>query len=282
MDATVLYYIVTGVLAGLIGSMVGLGGGIIVVPALTLILGVDMKSAISASLISLIATSAMSVMVYAKQEMIHYRLGLILCLATVIGSFSGSYMAVLLKADILMIVFALIQIAAVGMLIKRNFYLKPVIDETILHAPIVKDGSFFSLSGTAYSEHHHTHVPYDVVRIKAGFVISIFAGVLSGMLGVGGGVLQVPTMNVICKVPVKVSAATSSFMIGFTGLAGALIFFLFGKTDLVLTGSLVIGILAGAYAGAHWAVSIRTRTLTGILIAVLLVSATRFLIKAIE
>ncbi len=282
MDVTILYYIVTGLFAGLIGSMVGLGGGIIVVPVLTLILGVDMKSAISASLISLIATSAMSVMVYAKKEMIHYQLGLILCLATIIGSFSGSYMAVLLKADILMIVFAIIQIVAVGLLFKRNFYLKPETDELLPEGEIVKDDRFFSLSGVAYSEHLQARVPFHVVRIGTGFVISIFAGLLSGMLGVGGGVLQVPTMNAICKVPIIVSAATSSFMIGFTGLAGALIFFLFGKIELMLTGSLVIGILAGAYAGAHWAVSIRTKTLAGILIVVLLISAIRFLMKAID
>ncbi len=280
MGSDILTFAGTGALAGLIGSMLGLGGGIIIVPVLTLILGVDMKLAISASLISLVATSSMSVLVYAEKEMIHYRLGLFLALATVMGSFSGSYLAIILRADILMLVFALIQLAAVGMLYRRNFCTKPDIASEKTDSACPRQESFFSVTGETYSETTRAMIPFYGRRIGLGFVISVFAGMLSGMLGVGGGVLQVPTMNAVCKIPVKESAATSAFMIGITGLAGALIFFLFGKTDLVLTGSLVLGIFAGAYAGAHWAVKIRAKTLTGIMMAVLLASAIRFVMKA--
>lgn len=274
-------YIFTGAAAGMIGAMVGLGGGIIVVPALTLLFGVEMKPAISASLVSLIATSAMSVMVYAEKKMIHYRLGLILCLATVIGSFSGSYLAILLNAAVLMMIMGTLQGAAAVMLVNNHFFLKK---KQVFSNPVQNDGiqkpGFFHLTGTAFSEDRKEFVPFRVIRIGTGFVISVFAGLLSGMLGVGGGILQVPAMNLICGVPLKVATATSAFMIGFTGLAGALIFFLWGKTDPVLTGSLVIGILAGAYAGAHWAARLKSKTLVAILVIVLIVSAVRLWMKA--
>lgn len=281
MDYNVMMYISTGIAAGMIGSMVGLGGGIIVVPVLTLILGVDMKSAISASLILLIATSAMSVMVYAKKELIHYRLGLILCMATVIGSFSGSLLAVAMNDKILMIIFATLQITAVYVMIRNNFFKEKTEPEIAVD---VKDNSpkgFFNIAGVSYSEQYKTRIPFRVERIAAGFMISVFAGLLSGMLGVGGGILQVPTMNLVCKVPVKTATATSAYMIGFTGLAGALIFFLYGPINPVLTASLVIGILAGAFAGAHWGARMKVRTLVILLCVVLILSAIRFYMKAV-
>ena len=281
MDYNVIMFIGTGIAAGLIGSMVGLGGGIIVVPVLTLILGVDMKTAISASLISLIATSAMSVMVYAKKELIHYRLGLILCMATVLGSFSGSLLAVAMNDRILMIIFATLQITAVYVMIRNNFFKKQTGAETADDVTNISPEGFFNIAGVSYSEQSKTFIPFRVERIGAGFLISVFAGLLSGMLGVGGGILQVPTMNLVCKVPVKIATATSAYMIGFTGLAGALIFFLYGPINPVLTASLVIGILAGAFAGAHWGAKMKVRTLVILLCVVLILSAIRFYMKAV-
>lgn len=282
MDAMIGLYILTGLAAGFIGAMVGLGGGIIVVPALTLLFGLDMKAAISASLISLIATSVMSVMVYAQKEMIHYRLGFILSFATVLGSFAGSYLAVILSATVLMVIFATLQSAAAFHLLKKTIV--PGRSVEIISADTTEEGrsSFFKLTGSVFLEKEKRWQLYRIVRLRVGFIFSFFAGLFSGMLGVGGGILQVPVMHLICRVPLKNATATSAFMIGFTGLAGALIFFAFGKIQPILTASLILGILGGAYFGAQTAARIQTKYIAFLLIALLLISAVRLWTKALE
>lgn len=271
-------YILTGLAAGFVGAMVGLGGGIIVVPALTLIFGLDMKEAISASLISLIATSAMSVLVYARKEMIHYRLGLILSFATVAGSFLGSYLAVKISSTALMILFAMLQAGAGFHLLKKVLF--PGHSSEIIPANDNAAGGFFYLTGTTYLESQKQWQIYRIIRVKTGMWLSVFAGLFSGMLGVGGGILQVPVMHLVCRVPLKNATATSAFMIGFTGLAGALIFFVFGKIHTELTASLIIGILGGAYFGAQTASRIQTKYIALALIGLLLISAVRLCMKA--
>ncbi|MBX7152093.1 sulfite exporter TauE/SafE family protein [bacterium] len=275
MDFFFLIYIGIGFLAGFLGSLVGLGGGIIVVPALTIVLNMDIKNAIGASLVSLISTSVMTVSVLAKNNLVHFQLGLLLVSTTILGSFLGSYTAVFLNTKILLIIFASFMLVAAYMLLRKK-----KISEGNLMDSIPSTNGVLDLYGEIEKESGIKY--FKIKRVRLGIGLSAIAGWLSGMLGVGGGIVQVPMMNLICGVPIKIAAATSSFMIGFTGLAGALVYALFGKIDWYLSASLVLGTLLGSHAGSKAAVRLKSSVITKVLVAVLIVSAVRLILKSEE
>ncbi len=279
MSEPVLYYIIIGTAAGTLGSLVGLGGGIIMVPALTILLGVDIKYAISASLISLVATSVMSVSVFAKKKLVHFKLGLLLETTTIAGSFAGSYIGVYLNAEVLMVLFAIVLIAASAMLI-RNLYKKNNGPALTYVAPSAAE-AFLEVRGSYTPEGAGTAYEYEVKKVPLNIVLSTFAGGISGLLGVGGGIFKVPMMHLIGGVPVKVATATSSFMIGFTGLAGAIVYFIYDRFDPVMTASLIFGIIGGSYIGSKIAMRVPAKALVVTLLIVLLYTSFRMMVKVI-
>ena len=277
MHDPILYYILIGILAGILGSMVGLGGGIIMVPALTILLGVDIKNAISASLISLVATSVIAVSAFAKKQLVHFKLGLILESTTILGSFAGSYIGVYLDSKILMILFASLMVVAALMLLRN---LKTDSDDVVYDSKVSDDKErFFDITGKYFSEHSNESLPFKVKRVPFIIGFSTFAGAISGMLGVGGGIIKVPMIHLIGGVPIKVASATSSFMIGFTGLAGAIVYFVHGQFDVVMTSSLIIGIIGGSYVGSKIAIKIKSKVLIIVLLLVLIYTAFRMFMK---
>lgn len=280
MHEPVLYYVLIGAAAGTLGSMVGLGGGIIMVPALAILLGVDIKNAISASLISLVATSVMSVSVFAKKHLVHFKLGLILVSTTIVGSFGGSYIGVYLEPKILMLLFGCLMILAALMLLKNLRV--PLRDST--QDPIEKktEEGLLDIVGTIRSEDSGEIETFRVRRVPLNIILSTFAGCISGLLGVGGGIIQVPMMHLIGGVPIKVASATSSFMIGFTGLAGAVVYFIYNRFDLVMTSALIIGIIGGSFLGSKIAMRVRSKYLIIILLIVLLYSSFRMFAKVVS
>lgn len=279
MNDPILYYVLIGVAAGTLGSMVGLGGGIIMVPALTILLGVEIKNAISASLISLVATSIMSVSVFAKKELVHFKLGLLLVSTTIIGSFAGSYVGVYLDPQILMILFASIMIFAAFMLL-RNFSNS---SNDVVYESKETDGKehFLEIHGKYRSEQNNEMLTFKARRVPLSIGLSTFGGCISGLLGVGGGIIQVPMMHLIGGVPIKVASATSSFMIGFTGLAGAVVYFLYDQFDVVMTSCLIIGIIAGSYVGSKIAMKVNSKFLISVLLIVLVYTAFRMFMKVL-
>ncbi|MBL7996314.1 sulfite exporter TauE/SafE family protein [bacterium] len=277
MSDPIFFYILIGFVAGTLGSMVGLGGGIIMVPALTILLGVDIKSAISASLISLVATSIMSVSVFAKKELVHFKLGLILVSTTIVGSFGGSYIGVYLDPNTLMILFTALMIFAAIMLI-RNLK-KKTEDGDYESQTDVHVGGFFGISGKYRSEKSGQVQGFTVRRVPLNIGLSTFAGAISGMLGVGGGIIQVPMMHIVGGVPIKIASATSSFMIGFTGFAGAIVYFMYDQFDVVMTSGLIIGIIGGSYSGSKIAMKVNSKFLIMVLLVVLLYTSFRMIMK---
>ena len=277
MNEPILYYMVIGAVAGTLGSMVGLGGGIIMVPALTILLGVDIKNAISASLISLVATSVMSVSVFAKKKVVHFKLGLILVSTTIVGSFVGSYIGVYLEPRILMILFASLMILASAMLF-RNLKRRTV---DVSYEPAEGEGveSFLYITGTFRSETSGGMEFFKVKRVPLNIILSTFAGCISGLLGVGGGIIQVPMMHLVGGVPIKIASATSSFMIGFTGLAGAIVYFIYDQFNLVMTSALIIGIICGSYLGSKIALKVNSKFLIVVLLVILLYTSFRMFSK---
>jgi len=231
-------------LAGLLGSLVGVGGGIIVVPALTLLLGVSIQKAIAASIISVIATSSGAAASYVRERIANMRLGMLLEVATVIGALTGAFLADYISGRGLFLTFAVVLFYTVYSMVKPKGKQAaapvpdPMADRLRLH------GSFFDRS-------LGREVAYRISRSKLGLGVSYFAGVASGLLGIGGGVLKVPVMNVAMGMPIKACTATSNFMIGVTAAASAGVYLTRGYIQPGLAMPVTLGVLVGSLIGAR-------------------------------
>ncbi len=253
-----------GFIAGSFGAMVGLGGGILIVPALTIFLDIPIKTAISASLISLVATSLMSVSVFSKRRLIHYEMGYFLSVTTLIGAFSGSFSVQFMNVKIITLIFILLIICAIYFMLKKilNFHATTQIMDL---EPNPIEGKMPTPKNLSLS-----------------MGLSIIAGAISGMLGVGGGIIQVPIMSTISQLPLKIATSTSSFIIGFTGLSSALIFIIYGEWDLELTSILILGVLLGSYTGAKISLKMPSIIMMRIFVVVMLLMAIRLSLKLID
>jgi uncharacterized membrane protein YfcA len=237
--ATTVLLLVTGAATGTVGAILGLGGGVFLVPALVLAFGVPIQAAAGAGLVAVVATSCAAASVNVKKGIVNVELGLVLETATVLGAVTGGFAAAHLPANILVGVFAAL-LALITALLFRD---KAGQDDAAVHAT----GAF-----PARYKDMGREVKYGVDRIGAGMGTAFAAGNLSGLLGVGGGVIKVPVLHLFCGMPMKAAAATSNFMIGVTGATGAVVYFANGKLDLTLSGLVTLGVLAGSTLGA-WA-----------------------------
>lgn len=230
-----------GVLAGLVGSLTGLGGGVIVTPALTLLLGVDMRYAIGASLVSLIATSSGAAATYVRDGLTNIRIGMFLELATTVGAICGAMLAGVLPTSTLAIVFGSVLLYSAWQTgqVRRE---RPGSVEASAFARRLRLGGVYH-SGVE-------DVPYMATHARTGFVCMYGAGVLSGLLGIGSGAFKVLALDRVMKIPFKVSTATSNFMIGVTGVASAAIYFGRGYIHPVLAFPVMLGVLSGSTLGA--------------------------------
>jgi uncharacterized membrane protein YfcA len=265
---------VFAVAAGAFGSLLGLGGGIIVVPALTLVLGVDIRYAIGASIVSVIATSSGAGAAYLEDRLVNVRVGMFLELGTTIGALVGALVAGLVGGRGLTVLFAgALGAAAVAMwrapdLAPREPRPDALADRLRLHAA--------SLPGTPGSAG-----AYRVCRTRLGLAASALAGALSGLLGIGGGILKVPAMNVVMGMPLKSAAATSNFMIGVTAAASAAVYFVRGDIDPFIAGPVALGVLLGTWIGTHLLRRLASRTLRRAFTVVLVGLAARMLIEGL-
>jgi uncharacterized membrane protein YfcA len=251
--------------AGLLGSLVGVGGGIIVVPALTLLLGVGIQNAIAASIVSVIATSSGAAVTYLSERIANMRLGMVLEVATVTGALTGAYLAALVPGRGLFLIFALVlTYTAWSMLRPRGSFVEPapdaMADRLRLH------GSFFDRSLGRV-------VAYRVYRTRLGLAVSYVAGIASGLLGIGGGVFKVPVMNLAMGIPIKACTATSNFMIGVTAATSAAVYFMRGEVLPFVAAPVAVGVLFGARTGAGLLGGMRSSSIRLIFVAVLAVSA---------
>jgi uncharacterized membrane protein YfcA len=261
-------------IAGYLGSLAGVGGGIIVVPALTLLMGVDIQAAIAASIVSVIATSSGSASSHAGHRMANLRIGMVLEVATVIGALTGAYLAHWVSGRGLFVIFAAVLAYTAWSMVRSSGTPAapkpdPIADRLRLH------GSFFDRSLGC-------DVPYRVSRTRLGLATSYVAGVSSGLLGIGGGVLKVPVMSVAMGIPIKVCAATSNFMIGVTAAASAAVYLMRGDVRPFVAAPVAVGVLVGARLGAGLMGGMRNNSIRYIFITVLAVSAAEMLLKGIR
>jgi uncharacterized membrane protein YfcA len=230
--------------AGGFGALIGVGGGLILVPLLTVVLGVDVHHAIAASLLGVIATSAGASAAFLRSGLVDRRLGLGLEVATAIGAIAGGFAAGLLDGRTLSAIFGIVLLGVALNMARRPGMPPPEPAEP--PGTLEFDSSY--IEPTTGEE-----VNYRVRRPGVGALVAALAGVLSGMLGIGGGVIKVPTMNMVMGVPMRVAAATSTFMLGFTASASAVLYLARGDVDTAVAAPVVLGVFVGARVGTRLA-----------------------------
>ncbi|NOW97089.1 hypothetical protein FHW89_003764 [Mucilaginibacter sp. SG564] len=226
--------------AGLLGSLTGLGGGFVIIPLLTLVLHVDIHYAIGASLVSVIATSSGSAAAYVKEGITNIRLGMFLEIATTAGAMVGALIAVYIPTNFIAILFGIILITSAIMSLRKKAELINQ-EKNLLAEKLKLNSSFPTPNGP---------VNYTVKNVGGGFFMMGFAGIISGLLGIGSGALKVLAMDTIMRIPFKVSTTTSNFMIGVTAAASAVVYLQRGYIDPGLSMPVAIGVLLGALSGS--------------------------------
>lgn len=259
-----------GSLAGLIGALFGLGGGILIVPILAVWFAVPMHTAIATSLLCGIATSSAAASRNIRLGMANVRLGLLLEPWTVAGAIVGGLVAHMLPGVTLMKIFGAC-IIAMAIPMAKGLRESGTGEET--PAPGILDGRYYD--GAIDRE-----VRYSVERLPYAMGISSFAGVISGLLGVGGGIIQVPALTLLCRLPMKAATATSNFMIGVTAVASALIYYGRGYVSAPLAAACVIGVFVGSRAGVSLSAKIHGESIRKAFALVMVVIGVRLLVKA--
>lgn len=258
--------------AALLGSMLGLGGGVFLVPFLTLFFGVDPKIAIGASAVAVVTNSLVGAPVHLRNEFTNLRMAMLLLVPTALAALVGALIAVWAPDRLLNAIFgAVLVYAAVSMLMKRQQVIPPP-------APDAPDP--WSLRASYPDAAAGTIVTYQPVQLPAGLGIGAVAGLLAGMLGVGGGVIQVPTMNLLMKVPVKAAAGTSTFMVGVTAVATGFVAYAHDKIDPTVVVPCLLGVYLGAQVGSRLTRRVKTQRLVSLFVLILLGLGASLLWKA--
>jgi len=230
-------------LAGFIGSLTGLGGGVIMTPVLTLFLGVDLRYAIGASLVSVIATSSGAAAAYVRDGYSNIRIGMFLEIATTLGAVFGAFLGTRIPTSYLSIIFGLILLQAAWQARREPKETGRSGPEDPIATRLKLAGAYRTGNGSA---------SYLVRRVKTGFALMFGAGTLSGLLGIGSGSLKVIAMDQAMQIPFKVSTATSNFMIGVTAAASASLYLSRGYVDPAIAMPVMLGVLVGSITGARF------------------------------
>ncbi len=248
-------------LAGLLGSLTGLGGGVVIVPMLAILFKVDLHYAIGASLISVIATSSGSAAAYVREGYSNIRIGMFLEIATTVGAVAGAWLATRMPGRGIAIVFGVVLLYSVYVSFQRHDDAK---------AAPNKWSDRLKMNGT-YPGRHGKEQQYAVTHISGGFATMFGAGALSGLLGIGSGAVKVLAMDHIMRIPFKVSTTTSNFMIGVTAAASAGIYLRRGYINPPLAAPVMIGVVVGSLVGARLLVRANVKSLRLIFSAVIFV-----------
>ncbi len=268
-----LFVLGASLCAGLIGSLVGLGGGIFVVPLLTIGFGLPIRLAIGASIVSVIATSSGAAAAYVRDRLTNLRIGMFLEVATTLGALAGALLAAVAPTGLLYVVFGIVLlVSVVPLVLKLGEELPEHVQSDALARRLRLEGSYPDrLLGT--------EVAYRVTHVPLGFALMCGAGLLSGLLGIGSGAFKVLAMDNAMKLPMKVSTTTSNFMIGVTAAASAGIYFERGDMDPLVAAPVALGVLAGATVGAKLLGRLSNVTILKIFVPILLLVGIRMLIE---
>ncbi len=272
----VMLFIFGGAIAaGLLGSLVGLGGGILIVPLLTLAFGLPIYFAIGVSIISVIATSSGAAAAYVRDHLTNLRVGMFLELGTTSGAIMGAFLAALLVPNLLFVLFGItLLVSAVPLIFKIGEELPKGVKNDRL-------ANWLKLSSTYPDQRLGRTVAYQVTRTPLGLVLMYVAGIVSGLLGIGSGTLKVLAMDTAMRLPMKVSTTTSNFMIGVTAAASAGIYFSRGDIPPLVAAPVALGVLLGAFMGSRVLTRLSNKTLRLIFLPVLVIIAIQMVMRGV-
>jgi uncharacterized membrane protein YfcA len=254
--------------AGFLGALTGLGGGVVLVPLLTLFFHVDIRYAVGASLVAVIATSSGAAAAYVKEGFSNIRIGMFLEIATTLGALVGAFLALKVPTHAIAIIFGLVLLYSAWLAGRPQPPLSESPEPDPLATRLRLNGTYPSLTGPK---------EYYIRRVPAGFGIMFGAGTLSGLLGIGSGAVKVLAMDQAMRIPFKVSTTTSNFMIGVTAAASAGVYLGRGYIDPGITMPVMLGVLAGSLLGTKVLLKAKTRSLRSVFTIVILVLALEML-----
>ena len=276
----IMQFMLIAVLAGFLGSLVGLGGGIIITPALTILFGIDIKYAIGASIVAVIATSSGSAIAFVKDHISNMRVGMLLEVFTTAGGVVGALMTGIFSSKLLYIFFSLILLNSFyGMLKKTGLITKLKKEEE----KVVNDkyADRYKLNSTYYDKATGKTIAYNVTNVPQGSLVMFGAGFASGLLGIGSGAFKVVALDSYMKLPIKVSTATSNFMMGVTATASALIYFFNGTINPAIAAPIAIGTLIGSRTGAKVMQRLDAKYIRYIFLPILLFTIVNMFLKGV-
>ncbi|WPQ61362.1 sulfite exporter TauE/SafE family protein [Chitinophaga sancti] len=237
-----LILLVGAFMAGMLGSLTGLGGGVVLIPLLTIVFHVDIRYAIGASLVASIANSSGAAAAYIKEGITNVRIGMFLEIATTTGAIIGALLAIYTPTSVVAVLFGVVLLFSAAMTIrKKNEHGDNTSNSKL--ASILKLNNSYPVNGEM--------VPYKVRGVGGGYALMTLAGIVSGLLGIGSGALKVLAMDNVMRIPFKVSTTTSNFMIGVTAAASAVVYLQRGYIDPGIAMPVVLGVLAGAFGGSR-------------------------------
>lgn len=272
LEFTPLVFI-AALLAGFLGSLTGLGGGIVVTPVLTILFHVDIRYAIGASLVSVIATSSGAAAAYVRDGYSNIRIGMLLEIATVSGALFGAYLGTRIPVAYLSIVFGVILLHAAWTASREHRGGAITIKPDPIAEKLKLNGAYRTVEGEEER--------YVVHRVKTGFGLMFGAGALSGLLGIGSGSLKVIAMDQAMQIPFKVSTATSNFMIGVTAAASASIYLSRGYVNPAIVMPVLLGVLLGSITGSRFLARLPVKLLRRVFAVVVAVMAIQMIIKGV-
>lgn len=267
---------IIGIGAGIVGAILGLGGGIIIVPALTLGFGMSIRTAVAASTVSIIATSTGAAVAYLRDRLTNTRVAIWLEMGTATGALSGALIAGIINQRLLFVMFGLLlSYSAYNMFRTRKSELPTGVEPDRLSRKL-------QLTGSYYDKTLGQQVDYQVTRTLHGLIIMYFSGAAAGLLGIGAGIFKVPAMDQVMRMPFKASTATSNFMIGVTAASGAVVYFARGDVKPLVAGPIVLGVLLGAVIGARLMVKMKANRIRLCFIPVIAYTALEMIYRGVR
>lgn len=277
MFVHILIFLLVGIFAGTMGAILGLGGGMIVTPVITLGVGLDIKYAIGASIIAVIATSSGSTIAFLKDDVLNLRVAMLLEIATTVGAILGAILTGVINSDILYIFFGFLLVFS-----SWNMLRKLRAGNEILHLTKPdKLADKFKLNSSYYDKNLKKQIDYQVEHIPLGFSIMFGAGLASGMLGIGSGAFKVMALDNAMKMPLKPSSATSNLMMGVTAAASATVYFFNGSIRPDIAVPIALGILVGATIGSRIMQVLPSKVIRATFIPVLLYLGLQMVLKGL-
>jgi uncharacterized membrane protein YfcA len=274
-------FLAIGIAAGVLGALLGIGGGLLVIPALVLGFDVPVKAAVAASLVSVVATSTAAGSVYVGRGLTNMRLAMTLEIATTTGAIAGGLTAAFIPENALLLTFGAFSLATAALLfVGREGGERQALGPSRGEGEVEGHEEPRRLAGSFHSPVTGELVSYRARRLPAGLAISFVAGNVSGLLGVGGGFLKVPAMRIAMEVPTRVAAATSNFMIGVTGAASLVIYLERGFLVPLIAAPVALGVTAGALFGTRISTRVRGKNLARLLSVLLVAVAIELIVRA--